>query len=128
MKALLTIFALILIGNAFANDQMPELVIEKIQQDVYLHKSFSLVDGFGLVSSNGLVVIEDAKAFIVDTPWSDRDTENLAKWIKGKNYKLIGSISTHSHEDRTAGIKWLNARSIPTYASTLTNELLERDR
>ena len=127
MRSLLIIFILILIANVFADEELPDLEIEEIQQDVYLHKSFSRVDGFGLVSSNGLVVIEEGDAFIIDTPWSVRDTEKLTKWIEERNIQLIGSISTHSHEDRTAGIKWLNARSIPTYASALTNTQLKKD-
>ena len=82
--------------------------------------------GFGLVSSNGLIVIENEKAFVVDTPWSEKDTEILVNWIKDKNYQLLGSVSTHSHEDRTAGIAWLKRHNIPTYASALTNEILKQ--
>lgn len=127
MRTLLSLFALFSLGSAVANEQIPELEIEIIQKDVYLHQSYSRVDGFGLVSSNGLVVIGDGKAFIVDTPWSTRDTKKLAQWIKEQNLQLTGSISTHSHEDRAAGIEWLNAHSVPTYASSLTNKLLKKE-
>lgn len=113
--------------GVFASDETPELSIERIDEHVYLHKSFSRVEGYGLVSSNGLVVVEDAKAFIVDTPWSDRDTEKLVNWIKANHYTLLGSISTHSHEDRTAGIKWLNEQSVATYATALTNKILHEN-
>ncbi|MCL4163588.1 UNVERIFIED_CONTAM: hypothetical protein GTU68_000136, partial [Idotea baltica] len=63
-------------------------------------------------------------AFIVDTPWSESDTEKLVSWIKSQGLEIIGSLSTHSHEDRTAGIEFLNAKSIPTYASNSTNFIL----
>ncbi|TQV85744.1 DIM/SIM/IMP family subclass B1 metallo-beta-lactamase [Exilibacterium tricleocarpae] len=126
MKTYLVIFSFFLIGSSFASDGIPDLIIEEIQKGVYLHKSFSHIDGFGLVSSNGVVVVDEGKAFIVDTPWSDRDTQKLVEWIAEKNYDLLGSISTHSHEDRTAGIKWLNANAIPTYASALTNSILHK--
>jgi glyoxylase-like metal-dependent hydrolase (beta-lactamase superfamily II) len=112
--------------NLKANETLPILEITKIQQGVYLHKSYNDVKGFGLVSSNGLIVIEDKKAFIVDTPWSKKDTERLVDWITNNEYQLLGSISTHSHEDRTAGIEWLNQRKIPTYASSLTNGILKK--
>lgn len=125
-RVVLILLAVFFTGNALANEELPDLIIEEIQSGVYLHKSFSRVDGFGLVSSNGLIVVDNGKAFIIDTPWSERDTEKLVTWIKNKNYKLLGSISTHSHGDRTAGIKWLNAHSISTYASDLTNKLLEK--
>lgn len=109
-----------------ANEDLPPIKITEIERNVYLHKSYNDVKGFGLVSSNGLVVIEDNKAFIVDTPWSERDTENLVNWIKSKNYQLLGSVSTHSHDDRTAGIAWLKRHKVPTYATSLTNEILKR--
>ncbi|WNO10799.1 DIM/SIM/IMP family subclass B1 metallo-beta-lactamase [Teredinibacter sp. KSP-S5-2] len=112
---------------SFAREAIPRLEIIEIDKGVFLHKSYSQVEGWGLVSANGLVVVNDHKAFIVDTPWSDRDTEKLVDWIRSKSYELLGSISTHSHDDRTAGIKWLNNHSIPTYATTLTNNIL-RDK
>ena len=126
MKLFLTLIILTLVNYANAHEELPELVIEKIEENVYLHQSFSQVEGFGLVSANGLVVIDEGKAFIIDTPWSEKDTQKLVKWIEQKKIKLVGSISTHSHEDRTAGIKWLNDYSIPTYASALTNQILKK--
>lgn len=107
-----------------ATENLPPIEITKVQQGVYLHKSYNDIKNFGLVSSNGLIVIENDQAFIVDTPWSEKDTENLVNWVKDKNYHLLGSISTHSHDDRTAGIAWMNRHNIPTYASQLTNTLL----
>lgn len=127
MRYSFAIMLLVFVCGAFAEQALPDLTIEEIQQGIYLHTSYNHVDGFGLVSANGLIVVDDGNAFIVDTPWSERDTEKLVAWIAGKNYELLGTISTHSHEDRTAGIQWLNAHSIPTYASALTNELLKRE-
>ncbi|WP_063865148.1 MULTISPECIES: subclass B1 metallo-beta-lactamase TMB-2 [Acinetobacter] len=122
------LFLIIFISHfAFANEEIPGLEVEEIDNGVFLHKSYSRVEGWGLVSSNGLVVISGGKAFIIDTPWSESDTEKLVDWIRSKKYELAGSISTHSHEDKTAGIKWLNGKSITTYASALTNEILKRE-
>lgn len=132
MKLIFSLAACWLIANllnvnaVFASESLPEIEISEIQPGVFLHKSYSRVEGYGLVSSNGLVVADGSKAFIIDTPWSDRDTQQLAAWIHAQQLELTGSLSTHSHEDRTAGIQWLNAQAIPTYASVLTNELLKQ--
>lgn len=117
----------IIVISPCVSAEIPSLQIEEIEKDVFLHRSYSQVEGWGLVSSNGLVVVNNGKAFIIDTPWSESDTEKLFNWIRSKNYKLLGSISTHSHDDRTAGIKWLNEKSIATYASSLTNEILRKE-
>lgn len=125
MKVYLALFTLFFFASAIAKEKLPELSVKEIDKGVFLHKSYQHVDGFGLVSSNGLVVIDNNKAFIIDTPWSEQDTVRLVKWIEDKNIEVIASISTHWHADRTAGVKWLNSRAIITYASALTYDLLK---
>ncbi len=132
MRLLMLFFIVTYPGFLFAHEKsadskLPNLEITQIDEGAFLHKSYSQVEGWGLVSSNGLIVVDNNSAFVVDTPWSERDTAKLVNWIKAKNYTLLGSMSTHSHEDRTAGIKWLNNHSIPTYATKLTNELLIKE-
>lgn len=122
--ALLMLFGVI--NCALANDALPDLKIRKLDEGVYLHSSYQVVDGFGLVDSNGLVVLDGNDAYIIDTPWSAEDTQKLLDWLKAQGIVVKGGISTHFHEDRTAGIELLNAQAIPTYASVLTNELLAK--
>lgn len=114
------------INPIFAKDELPDLKIQKLTDSVYLHTSFQVYDGFGLVDSNGLVVLVQNDAYIIDTPWSSEDTVKLINWIKERGFNLKASISTHFHDDRTAGIELLNSKSVPTYASKLTNSLLKK--
>lgn len=107
-----------------ADESLPELKITQLDEGVYLHTSFHKDDVFSVVASNGLVVIDNKNAYIVDTPVSNQDTMKLASWIKEHGFTIKGSISTHFHDDSTGGIGWLNSQSIPTYASKLTNEFL----
>lgn len=124
----LTVYLVIFLSMAVsAQEQLPDLKIEKIAKGVFLHQSYQLTERWGLVSSNGLVVIDNLNAHIIDTPWSEADTEKLVLWIEKQGYKTVSSISTHFHEDRSAGISWLNSKSISTYASKLTNKLLKND-
>ena len=127
MRNLFTAFFLLLVSTArvLANDELPELKIHKLTEDVYIHTSYKVVEGFGLVDSNGLIVVLDKGAWIIDTPWSAADTERLLQWIEKRGLVAKGSVSTHFHEDRTAGIEYLNSRAIPTHASKLTNALLK---
>jgi len=111
-------------NSVYAKDTLPELKIEQLNKNLYLHTSFQRFKGFGLVASNGLVILDSNNAFIIDTPASANDTEKLVAWLKGQGFTVKGSISTHSHDDSSAGIAWLNSNAITTYASKLTNELL----
>ncbi|MGK0298746.1 MAG: glyoxylase-like metal-dependent hydrolase (beta-lactamase superfamily II) [Gammaproteobacteria bacterium] len=124
MKHIIIFLFAIVANTSFAQTKTPDLQIKEIDNDVYLHTSFKQVEGFGLVDSNGLIVLGDNHAFIIDTPWSRHDTETLLDWINEQGFDLKASISTHFHDDRTAGIELLNSKSIPTYTSKLTHDLL----
>ena len=125
---LLIVLLCTLITHVQAADKISrEMEISELDDGVYLHTSFKFVEEWGLVGSNGLVVMLDQDAYIIDTPWSADDTETLVNWIADQGFDLKGSLSTHWHDDRTEGVAFLNARSIPTYASELTNELLAQN-
>lgn len=123
MKLVLILLVISFAGVVQAQNEKP-LEISELAPGVYLHKSFKFVEGYGVVDSNGLVVIDGQSAYIIDTPWSQKDTALLLEWMADKHYKVVASISTHSHEDRTAGIGLLNSKSIPTYTSSRTKALL----
>ena len=101
-----------------------QLTISQIANNVYQHISYKKVRGFGIVPASGLVVIDGKNAHIIDTPWTEADTEKLVIWIKAQGLTPKSSLSTHFHDDRAGGIPYLNKLSIDTYASELTNQLL----
>lgn len=119
----LVIWLLLLTSTARAG--LPELQIRQLAEGVFLHTSFQLVPGYGLANANGLVVIEDNNAYLIDTPWSEQDTARLLAWLAERHLTLKGSLSTHFHEDRSAGVGYLNHQGISTYASFLTNRKLK---
>jgi glyoxylase-like metal-dependent hydrolase (beta-lactamase superfamily II) len=113
------------LSSAFAREDVPGLTIKELADGVYLHQTYDFVDGFGLVDANGLIVVVNKDAYLIDTPWSAQLTEQIAQWISAQGFTLKAGVSTHFHEDRSAGIDWLRSKSIPTYASVATNRLLQ---
>lgn len=105
-----------------------DLDIRKISESVYLHTSYKKLEPYGLVPSNGLVLLKKGDAYIVDTPWPDKASEELLAWIKAKGYRAKASLSTHSHDDRSAGIARFNAAGVSTLASVQTNTLLAAEQ
>ena len=122
MKIFFLLGLLSAINVAVAKD-LPKLKIDELKKGVYLHTSFEKSESFGVFEKKGLVVIDKRNAYVIDTPVSANDTEALVNWFKKKGFTIAGSVSTHFHDDSSAGIGWLNEQSIPTYASILTNEL-----
>lgn len=126
MKKYFILCALIVCNIAFANEPLPDLKVDKLDDGVYVHTSFEEVNGWGVVTKHGLVVLDNSDAYIIDTPFTAKDTEALVNWFVERGFHIKGSVSSHFHSDSTGGIEWLNAHAIPTYASVLTNELLEK--
>ncbi len=127
MKRLLILCSLLFASFAFAEEPLPELEVKKIDEGVYLHTSYENYPSWGLVASHGLVFVDGKDAYIIDTPATVKDTEVLVQWISDQGFKPKASISTHFHDDSTIGIAYLNSKSIPTYASAQTNELLNKE-
>lgn len=126
MALVLSLSGLIFGNFSLAEEALPDLEIKKIDQGVYLHTSYENYPSWGLVASNGLVLVDGKDAYIIDTPATVKDTEVLVQWINAQGFTAKASISTHFHDDSTIGIAYLNSKSIPTYASEQTNELLDK--
>jgi len=120
------ISSVIFIHQVSANDTENSLKIIPLADDLYQYTSYQHVDGFGLVPSNGLIVVHSNDAFLIDTPWTDQDTEQLFDWVTERKLTLKGSISTHWHADRSGGINYLNQQGVKTFATAQTNQLLKQ--
>lgn len=125
-NSILSLIFLFFSSICFSEDIVPELNVQKHADGVYLHTSYEKYNGWGVVASNGLVILDNTDAYIIDTPTSTKSTITLLNWIKKHGFKAKASISTHFHDDSTGGISYLNSESIPTYASKFTNELIEK--
>ncbi len=98
-------------------------VLEKIAEDVWVHKSWRHVDGWGLVLSQGLVVKVDTGVVLVDTAWTDADTEKLLALIEEETGAMpVKAIVTHAHDDKMGGMKALHAHGVETAAHRFSNE------
>ncbi|MDX7491165.1 subclass B1 metallo-beta-lactamase IMP-50 [Serratia marcescens] len=127
MKKLFVLCIFLFLSITASGEVLPDLKIEKLEEGVYLHTSFEEVSGWGVVTKHGLVVLVNNDAYLIDTPFTTKDTEKLVAWFVERGFTIKGSVSSHFHSDSTGGIEWLNSQSIPTYASELTNELLKKN-
>lgn len=125
-KLLLVILLGVFCRDSLADIKNGEMEITQLSADVYQHVSYNLWKQ-KFTPSNGLVVIDQKNAYIIDTPWQKKDTKVLVEWIKQKGFLLQASVSTHFHDDRSSGIEYLNQIGVKTVASQLTNQLLEKE-
>ncbi|MCW7493904.1 subclass B1 metallo-beta-lactamase [Leptospira sp. 2 VSF19] len=95
----------------------------KIKETVWIHRSFGEFQG-QVYSANGLVVLSNKGAVVIDTPWTESQTEELFSEIKTKFQKeILFLLVTHAHDDRMAGVPLFHKRNIPVYSTALTAKL-----
>jgi len=68
-----------------------------------------------------MYLVTDIGVVLFDTPWDPTQFQPLLDSIAARHQKrVIYSISTHFHDDRTAGVDFLKAQGVRTYASKMT--------
>ncbi len=102
---------------------LPPLSLERIADNVWVHKSYEVIEPWGPILSQGLVVKTDAGVFLVDTAWNDADTEILLALVKRETGETPkAAIVTHAHNDKMGGMDVLAEASIPTFMHQLTKD------
>lgn len=96
----------------------------KLSDKVYLYIATSYIEGFGMVPSNGLILVDKGKAFLIDTPMSNEQTETLVNWISGYLRATITDfIPTHWHADCIGGLGYLQSKGVRSYANQMTIDI-----
>jgi|SRR5688572_16018383 len=76
-----------------------------------------------LFPANGMYVVTNNGVVMIDTPWDTSQTRPLLDSIEKKHQlPVLMCISTHFHDDRTAGVNILRQKGIKTFCSMLTFE------
>jgi metallo-beta-lactamase class B len=111
------------ISCAFSQTPNPGLIISHLNGDFYVYTTFGLYKG-SPVPSNSMYLVTSDGVVLFDTPWDSTQFKPLLDSIKIRhNKKVIICISTHFHEDRTAGLEYYKSMGIRTYTSKRTDEL-----
>jgi metallo-beta-lactamase class B len=105
-----------------------DLEVQLLAEGVWLHTSYAELEEFGRTPANGLVVVSDGEAALIDTPWTDDQTRVLAAWVKERlGARLTTVVPTHSHADCMGGLQAAHDLGARSYASERTVEIARRN-
>ena len=97
--------------------------IETIAPALYVHRSTDANE----IPSNGLIAVQAEGLLLVDTAWTEAQTDAILAWGDGYFRRpWIGAVITHDHNDRAGGLAALERRHIPVAALDLTVAKLTR--
>ncbi len=120
MRFNLLIFFSLLHFGVFSQDILQKIEIEQLSAGVYKHTTYGDVGGI-IYPANGLFIIGNEGAVLIDTPWNNDQTRTLLERIEnsfGKKVKQF--IPTHSHRDCMGGIEVILEKNIPVIMSKKT--------
>lgn len=103
-----------------------DLIIEKISDNVYQHISYLQTDSFGKVSCNGMIVVNNGEAIVLDTTTDRKTSEELIHYFSHElEYEIKAIVSSHFHEDCVGGLDAFHEKEITSYAHYRTIHLLK---
>ena len=100
-----------------------------LQDSIFIHTSWYQTENFGKVPANGLIIVKNGQAIMIDTPWNNEMTKQLTEFIEDSlNVRLVKFIAGHYHEDCIGGLDYLQKRGIETIANSMTITKCKEDK
>ena len=119
---ILSIYLLSFSGT-FSQTPNRRLIITHLTGDFYIYTTYGSYKG-NPVPANSMYMLTTKGAVLFDTPWDSTQFQPLLDSIKMKhNQDVVLCISTHFHEDRTAGLEFYRRKGIKTFTTERTDEL-----
>ena len=92
-----------------------------LQDSIYVHVTWHHLDNFGRFPSNGMIIIKNGQAIMIDTPMDNDKTERLIKHLKDSmNVELAKLIIGHFHDDCLGGLGYIQSKGIASIANFKT--------
>ncbi len=102
----------------------PDLELVKLQESVYLHRSWLETESFGRVSCNGLVVISEGEALVIDTAATEELSRHLIEAVERHLEAQVSAVVIgHFHADSMGGLPAFEAVGATSFSSLQTQEI-----
>ncbi|KJF44925.1 subclass B1 metallo-beta-lactamase [Draconibacterium sediminis] len=98
-----------------------DIQLVHLQDSVFLHITFDELENFGRFSSNGLVIIRNGHALLIDSPMDNEKTQKLTTYIQDSfSAKVEKLIACHFHDDCLGGLSYLHRIGVESIANSMT--------
>jgi metallo-beta-lactamase class B len=105
-----------------------DVALQPIVPGVWVYTTHFDVPDSGRVAANGLVVVSDREAVLINLPWTDEQAAALFDWIAEKQGATVKTvIPTHFHQDCMGGLAEAHRRGAASFGLDKTIALAHRD-
>nr|WP_321358070.1 subclass B1 metallo-beta-lactamase [uncultured Draconibacterium sp.] len=110
--------------NAQTDDRIvinDDIQLVHLQDSVFMHITWDELENYGRFSSNGLIIIRNGHALMIDTPMDNEKTEKLTTYLHDSfSAKLEKIIVGHFHDDCLGGLAYLQSIGVESIANSIT--------
>lgn len=127
------LFALLLAATAAACAPRPidignDITVRRLAQGIYLYTAVAEIEGYGPVPSNGVLIVRQGEAALLDTPVGSAQTKTLTDWAaKTLGARVTMFVPNHWHSDCMGGLGYLKTLGVKSYAHDLTRSIARRE-
>lgn len=101
-----------------------DIQLVPLKDSIFIHISYHSADGFGRFPSNGLFIINNGKAVMIDTPMDTIKTLILIDYLKDSmGVRVNRFIAGHFHADCMGGLATVHKKNIESLANIRTVEI-----
>jgi metallo-beta-lactamase class B len=94
-----------------------------LHDSAYMHVTWDESELYGRFSSNGMVVVKNGKALMIDTPMDNEKTRRLCEYLENSmNVEVVRLVIGHYHDDCLGGLEYIQKSGIESVANKLTAE------
>ena len=126
-KIILASLLIVGVVNSITSQTKSEIWINEdirlihLQDSVFMHTTWEEIKNYGRVGSNGMLVIRDGHAVMVDTPMGEPKTQLIAEYLKDSlGVTIKKHIAGHYHADCLGGLDYLKAKGVESIANYMT--------
>ena len=106
------------VQNLVVND---DIQLIHLKDSVFVHVTWENSEQFGRFPSNGLIIIKNGEAVMVDTPMNNTNTRILTEYVEDKfSVKMVKLIVGHYHNDCMGGLEYMQTRGIESVANAMS--------
>jgi len=107
-------------GQIIINDDIQLL---HLNDSVFVHVSWFEDPTFGRFPSNGMLIIKNGEAIMIDTPMDNGLTSQLVNFVEDSMHVEVKQLIVgHFHDDCMGGLEYIQSENIPSLANWMTIE------
>jgi glyoxylase-like metal-dependent hydrolase (beta-lactamase superfamily II) len=125
-NTIITLLFLFILTGLSGQTVKSSLEFSHLTGDFYIYTTYKDLNG-NRYPSNSMYLVTTKGVVLFDTPWDSTQFQPLLDSIMIRhNKRVVLCLSTHYHNDRTAGLEFFSTKTIRTYSSKQTWDLCKK--